>query len=119
MIVEVRIYKTRPGVRDLFLEIFRSRTAPEHDRLGMPITGPFCCVDDADTFFFIRSFKDPETRKALKAEFYEGELWRGELEELLMPMLETYQTVAIDVAEGESGVSHSPWRQIMLAPREQ
>ena len=46
----------------------------------MKILGPFLSVEDPDVFFFMRAFPDLESREPMKAQFYEGELWKGELE---------------------------------------
>jgi len=51
MIVEMRTYKTKPGMRSRFLEIFRSKSVPAHAEIGMKILGPFLSVEDPDTFF--------------------------------------------------------------------
>lgn len=96
MIVEMRTYKLKPGLRDRFLEIFRARTMPEHAKIGMPLLGPFLSVEDPDAFFFMRAFPDLAAREPLKAQFYEGELWKQELEGQLMPMIEKYDVVVID-----------------------
>jgi hypothetical protein len=96
MIVEMRTYRIRPGMRERFLEIFRTRSMPEHAKLGMPIVGPFRSVEDPDVFFFMRGFPDLPSREPLKAKFYEGELWKNELEHLLMPMIEKYDVVVVD-----------------------
>lgn len=103
MIVEMRTYRTKPGMRARFLEIFRARTVPEHDRLGMPIIGPFLSVDDPDIFFFMRGFRDAASREAMKARFYEGELWKNELEDVMMPMLENYDMVVVDDPDNRLG----------------
>jgi hypothetical protein len=96
MIVEMRTYKLKPGVRENFLAIFVSKSAPEHRRLGMTIAGPYASLDDGDTFFFMRGFPDLQSRGPLKAAFYEGRLWKDELEHILMPMIETYDVVVVD-----------------------
>jgi len=101
MIVELRTYRTKPGMRDAFLHLFRTRAMPEHDRLGIPIVGPFLGIGDADTFFFMRGFPDAESREPIKARFYEGRLWKEELEGVLMPMLEKYEVVVVDDPEGK------------------
>ncbi len=107
MIIEMRTYKTKPGRRSEFLEIFRSKSMPAHSEIGMKIVGPFLSVDDPDTFFFMRGFPDIASREPLKAKFYEGELWKTELENILMPMLEKYDVVVVDVP-GELIMSASP-----------
>lgn len=96
MIVEMRTYRTKPGMRDAFLEIFRTKSVPAHAEIGMKILGPFLSVDDPDTFFFMRGFPDLRSREPMKALFYEGELWKKELEAVLMPMLEKYEVVLVD-----------------------
>lgn len=100
MIIEMRTYKTKPGRRSQFLEIFRRKSIPAHAEIGMKILGPFLCIEDDDTFFFMRSFPDVPSREPMKAKFYEGELWKSELESILMPMLEKYEVVVVDDADG-------------------
>lgn len=100
MIVEMRTYTTKPGQRARFLEIFRSKTAPAHAAIGMKILGPLLSIEDRDTFFFMRGFPDLASREPMKAKFYEGKLWKGELESVLMPMLEKYEAVVVDDPEG-------------------
>jgi hypothetical protein len=99
MIVEMRTYQVKPGMRARFLEIFRAKSVPAHAEIGMPILGPFLSVEDPDVFFFMRGFPDLESRAALKARFYEGQLWKEELEGVLMPMLERYDVVVVDDAD--------------------
>src|SRR5712691_5385573 len=99
MIIEMRTYKTKPGRRSEFLEIFHSKSIPAHKEIGMKILGPFLSVEDPDTFFFMRGFPDLASREPMKAKFYEGGLWKGELENVLMPMLEKYEVVAVADAD--------------------
>ena len=96
MIIEMRTYKTKPGKRAEFIEIFRSKSVPAHAEIGMKILGPFLSVEDPDTFFFMRGFPDLDSREPMKAKFYEGELWKRELENVVMPMLEKYEVVVVE-----------------------
>lgn len=100
MIVEMRTYKTKPGLRAGFLDTFRRKSVPAHAQIGMKILGPFLSIEDPDTFFFMRGFPDLASREPMKAKFYEGELWKRELENLLMPMLEKYEVVLVDDPDG-------------------
>jgi hypothetical protein len=101
MIIEMRTYRTKPGKRSEFIRIFRSRSMPAHADIGMKILGPFLSIEDPDTFFFMRGFPDVPSREPMKAKFYEGELWKRELESVLMPMLDTYEVVLVDDPEGQ------------------
>ena len=100
MIIEMRTYRLKPGLRERFLELFRTRSLPEHARLGMRILGPFPSIEDPDVFFFMRGFPDLVSREPMKAQFYEGELWKKELEGILMPMIERYDVVLVDDPDG-------------------
>ncbi len=99
MIIEMRTYKTKPGRRADFLEVFRSRSIPAHTEIGMKILGPLLSVEDPNTFFFMRGFPDLASREQKKARLYEGELWKRELENVLMPMLEKYEVVVVEDSE--------------------
>lgn len=96
----MRTYKLKPGCRPRFLQVFRTKSVPAHEEIGMKILGPFLSVEDPDTFFFMRGFPDLASREPMKAKFYEGELWKRELEDLLMPMIERYDVVLVEDSEG-------------------
>jgi hypothetical protein len=48
----------------------------------------------------MRGFPDIASREPMKAMFYEGTLWKEELENKLMPMLEKYDVVLVDDPRG-------------------
>jgi len=96
----MRTYKTKPGRRSEFLDVFRSKSIPAHAEIGMRILGPFLSLEDSNVFFFMRGFPDLASREPMKAKFYEGELWKRELENTLMPMLEKYEVVLVDDPDG-------------------
>ena len=96
MIIEMRTYKTKPGCRARFIEIFRTKSMPAHAEIGMKLLGPFLSIEDADSFFFMRGFPDIESREPMKAKFYDGDLWKRELEHELMPMLDKYEVALVD-----------------------
>jgi hypothetical protein len=62
--------------------------------------GPFPSIENPDVFFFMRGFPDLPSREPLKAKFYDGELWKNELENQLMPMLEKYEVVLVEDSDG-------------------
>ncbi len=99
MIIEMRTYKIKTGRRGEFLKTFESKARPEHEKIGMKILGPFLSVENEDTFFWMRAFPDLKSRERMRDEFYEGKLWKEELEQKLMPILEKYDVVVVE-AEG-------------------
>jgi hypothetical protein len=100
LVIELRTYQTKPGKRAEFLEIFRTKSIPAHTEIGMKILGPLLSIEDPDTFFFMRGFPDIDSREPMKEKFYEGQLWKNELENLLMPMLEKWDVTLVDDHEG-------------------
>ena len=100
MIIEMRTYKIKPGLRTEFLKTFESKSMPEHQKIGMKILGPFLSVEEADTFFFMRAFPDLKSREPMKEQFCEGKLWKEELEQKLMPMIEKYDVVVVEAKDG-------------------
>ena len=100
MIIEMRTYKTKPGKGAEFLKIFRSKSLPAHRQIGMKILGPFLSIEDPDTFFWMRAFPSLRSRKPLKSKFYEGKLWKKQLEKKLLPILERYDVVVVEAKNG-------------------
>ena len=49
--------------------------------------------------FSCAAFPDLNSREPMKTKYYEGELWKGELENILMPMLEKYDVVLVEDPE--------------------
>jgi hypothetical protein len=103
MIIEMRTYKTKPGQRDAFLALFSAKSMPAHREIGMKIMGPFPSLEDADTFFFMRGFPDLVSRQPMRDRFYQGDLWKQELEHTLLPMLEKYDVVLVEAGEDLGG----------------
>lgn len=91
MIVEVRTFTVTPGRRGRFLEFFARDATPLQRALGMGIVGPFVDLENPDVFIWLRTFPSLEARDRMKRALYEGDAWKNELEEIAMPMLESYQ----------------------------
>jgi NIPSNAP len=100
MIIEMRTYKIKPGQRAEFLKTFESKVRPEHEKIGMKLLGPFLSIEDADTFFWMRAFPDIESRERMRDEFYEGKLFKEDLEKNHVPMLEKYDVVVVETEDG-------------------
>ena len=95
-VIEMRIYRVKPGKREDLLHLFRTRAMPAHAAIGIKILGPFPAVDDPDAFFFMRAFPDVESREPMKTRFYGSELWLRELEPVMMPMIDKYEAVLVE-----------------------
>lgn len=99
-VIEVRTYRAKPGQRGQLLDLLRTKAFPLHRELGMKVLGPFPSLDDNVTFVWLRAFPDPESREPMKDAFYGGPAWLGELEAIVMPMLDGYKATFVDDTEG-------------------
>ncbi len=100
MIVEVRSYRIKPGRRAEFIRFFETRCIPALRSHGMQILGPMLDVENPNKFVFLRSFPSLEERDRMKAAFYEGELWKNELEGIAMPMIDSYDVILCETSPG-------------------
>ena len=100
MIVEVRSYRIKPGRRAEFIEFFETRAVPAQRAEGMTILGPLLDLENPNKFVFLRGFPSLEERERMKDAFYEGELWKNELEAIAMPMLESYDVHLTETGPG-------------------
>jgi len=79
---------------------------PLHEDIGMPIVGPFIDLEHDDRFSFLRLFPSLGERDSMKDAFYGGVVWKNELEETLMPMIERYEAM---LTEYTSDTVDVPW----------
>jgi len=100
MIVEVRSYRIKPGRREEFIEFFETRSVPALRSHGMKVLGPLLDLENPNKFVFLRSFPSLDERDRMKNDFYEGELWKNELELIAMPMLESYDVILCETSPG-------------------
>jgi len=77
MIVEVRTYTLRPGVRDDFVRAFEEEAVPALKALGVRVIGSFVSVENENTFVWLRGFKNAKDREEKNRVFYSSEAWRG------------------------------------------
>jgi hypothetical protein len=100
MIIEVRTYRVKPGLRERFLDFFHRRAVPLQQSHGMRIMGPFLDLDDPDVFSWLRAFPSLEARDRMKDALYEGPEWKNELEAIAMPMLAHYASALTTIPPG-------------------
>jgi hypothetical protein len=100
VIVEVRSYRVKPGRRAEFIKFFEERSIPALRSHGMKVLGPLLDLENPNKFVWLRSFPSLEERERMKDDFYEGELWKNELERIAMPMLESYDVILCETSPG-------------------
>ena len=96
-VVEVRTYRTKPGRRAEFVKLFQTRTGPVQLDYGMTVLGPLLDEDDPDVLVWLRAFPSAEQRQPIKDAFYEGQLWKQDLEHLALPLLAETSAVVCEM----------------------
>jgi hypothetical protein len=66
----------------------------------MKVIGPMIDLENPNKFVFLRAFPSMEELHRMKDEFYEGKLWKEELEQVAMPMLESYDVILCETTSG-------------------
>jgi hypothetical protein len=100
MIVEVRSYRIKPGRRAEFIEFFKTQAMPAQRSYGMKILGPLLDIENPNKFVWLRGFPSLDERERMKDAFYEGEMWKNELEAIAMPMLDSYDVILCETSHG-------------------
>ncbi|HTX03049.1 MAG TPA: NIPSNAP family protein [Candidatus Acidoferrales bacterium] len=100
MIIEVRTYTIKPGLRDRFIAFFEKRAIPEQQAVGIKVLGPLLDTENPNVFLFLRAFPSLEERDRMKSLFYDGPVWKNELEGIAMPMIEHYSAVLTETTPG-------------------
>jgi heme-degrading monooxygenase HmoA len=100
VIVEVRSYRIKPGHREEFIQFFKTRAIPALRSHGMRVLGPLIDLENPNKFVWLRLFPSLDERDRMKTDFYEGEVWKNELESIAMPLLESYDVVLCETAPG-------------------
>jgi len=95
MIIEVRIYKLHPGLRERFIAFFEEKALPAQEQFGIHILGQFRSMEEENTFVWLRAFENEGQRETQKKAFYESALWKETLEQEALSMIEDYTNVLI------------------------
>jgi len=74
-VVELRRYRLRPGARDRLIDLFDRELVETQEAVGMRVIGQFRDLDDADSFVWLRGFRDMASRAEALGAFYGGPVW--------------------------------------------
>lgn len=91
-------------MREEFIAFFERRAIPAQQALGITIAGPLLDLEHPDVFVFLRGFPSMDERERMKSAFYDGELWKNELEAVAMPMLEGWTVALTETSTGCVGL---------------
>ena len=87
-LIELRIYKLKPGMRQQFIEYLNTFLAPLHQEIGMDIMGQFIDLKDENTFIWMRGFPKAALRDSMRSQLYNGRAWKEKFEALVVPIVD-------------------------------
>lgn len=74
-VFELRRYRLREGARETLIDLFDREFPETQEATGMGILGQFRDLDDPNSFVWVRSFSNMETRAGSLGSFYGGPVW--------------------------------------------
>jgi hypothetical protein len=102
-VIELRVYRLKPGTRDAFLRRFTEEIGPMLARFGIAVVAAEPSLHDEQSFTLVRAFPSLAEREAQLARFYGSDEWLSRHEAAVMGMIEQYDTCVIGADALEPG----------------
>jgi len=107
MILEIRHYTLKPGLREKFIKFFETENRQALRDAGMLVFGPMRDLECPDKVHWIRAFDTLQDRDTLKDNFYNGSIWIEIVEPIAMSMIDHYQVELVETTDGFENFSGS------------
>lgn len=96
MMVEIRTYKLKKDTRKAYEKVFTEQSLPMLKRWNVDVIGYGFSLDDEETFYLIRGYKDLEDRQQSQDAFYGSDEWKKGPREAILACIESYNSVIIE-----------------------
>ena len=106
MFIELRQYRTKPGMRDEWVKVMEEKIIPFQVSKGMVVMGSFVAPEEPDLYVWIRRFESEEERVQLYKAVYETDYWRNEIAPLADEMLDRPRMVITRLEATPKSVMH-------------
>jgi ketosteroid isomerase-like protein len=97
--VEFRSYNLKPATRGEFHRLVAEEGLPLLRRFEIDVVAHGPSTHDDTSYYLVRSFADRDERKRQEDAFYASEEWEKRLSGRVMPLVESYTTVVLDLDE--------------------
>ena len=94
-IIELRVYKLKPGTADAFESRFREQIAPMLEQHGIHVVHAGPSLANPDSFCLIRAYPSLEQRQAALDGFYGSKEWLEQHDDAVMAMIDSYNTCVV------------------------
>jgi len=98
-LLELRIFKVKPGTRDEFDRISREGTIPLMRECGITVLSYGPSLLDENEWYLMRAFPDLDSRVELAGSLYARPEWNANFEEPVSAMIEDYHTALFPAPE--------------------
>lgn len=90
-LLEMRLFKVRPGTREEFHRISHEGTVPLMRSLGITVLAYGPATNNDDQWYLLRTFSSEEQRRQQAVELYAHETWERDFDTPVMGMIEDYR----------------------------
>lgn len=94
-IIEILLYKLKPGTGRAFYEIMQSISVPLHKRNGIDVVWHGQSMHDPDDYGLIRAFADMPALEAAQSALYASQAWRAGPREAIISRIVTATRIVI------------------------
>jgi hypothetical protein len=96
MLIETRIYKLKEGTRKSYELAFTEQSLPMLLRWKVSVISYGFSLDDEETFYLIRGYKDLNDRQNSQDNFYGSDEWKNGPREAIVSCIESYNVMIIE-----------------------
>jgi ketosteroid isomerase-like protein len=96
-VIEIRAYTLKTGTRGRFHELFVRRSLPLLQRHHVDVVAYGPSLDDANSYYLVRSFASLDDRSRSEDAFYGSKEWTEGPRDEVLAAIETYSTVVVQV----------------------
>jgi hypothetical protein len=94
-LLEIRLFKLRPGTREEFARISRDGTIPLMRQLGITVLAHGPSLNNDNGYFLVRVFRSEEERVTRSQALYATEEWAEKYDAPVTGMIEGYDTAVM------------------------
>jgi hypothetical protein len=90
-LLEMRLFRVRPGTREEFHRISAQGTIPLMRSLGIDVLAYGPAANNEDLYYLLRAFSSEQQRKEQASELYASAAWERDFDAPVMGMIEDYR----------------------------
>ena len=98
-VVEIRSYYLQPNSRDTFHALMVEQSVPMLRRWTVDVVAFGPSLHDQDSYYLIRAYDSLEDRRRSQDAFYGSAEWREGPRESILPLIDSYTSIVIEMDE--------------------